>query len=96
MVSEGKTRVVELLIDFVEPVSRPGFSLHFLLLNPISNLHFIFNPKYNLLFLNLSLFRFATLHSTKRDLKSVKMLVPAPYLSFYYNNFSISFLIFLT
>ncbi len=34
---------------------RPEFSLHFLLLNPISNLHFIFNPKYSLLFLNFSL-----------------------------------------
>jgi len=48
-------------VRFVPPisvrssVSRPGFSLHFLLLNPISNLHFIFNPKYSLLFLNLSL-----------------------------------------
>lgn len=38
-------------------VSRPEFSLHFLLLNPVSNLHFIFNPKYSLLFLNLSLWR---------------------------------------
>ena len=35
-------------------VSRPDFSLHFLLLSPVSNLHFIFNPKYGLLFLNLS------------------------------------------
>ena len=31
-------------------MSRPDFSLHFLVLNPVSNLHFIFNPKYGLLF----------------------------------------------
>jgi len=36
-------------------LTRPEFSLHFSLLNPVSNLHFIFNPKYSLLFLNLSL-----------------------------------------
>ena len=36
-------------------LTRPSFSLHFLLLNPDSNLHFVFNPKYGLLFLNLSL-----------------------------------------
>ena len=37
-------------------VSRPEFSLHFLIINPVTNLHFIFNPKYCLLlFLNLSL-----------------------------------------
>jgi len=39
----------------VGQVSRPDFSLHFLVLNPVSNLHFIFNPKYGLQFLNLSL-----------------------------------------
>jgi hypothetical protein len=36
-------------------LTRPEFSLHFLVLNPVSNLHFIFNPKHGLLFLNLSL-----------------------------------------
>jgi len=36
-------------------LSRPDFSLHFLVLNPVSNLHFLFNPKYGLQFLNLSL-----------------------------------------
>ncbi len=30
-------------------MSRPEKSLHFLLLNPVTNLHFIFNPKYSLL-----------------------------------------------
>jgi len=31
-------------------MTRPKKSLHFLLLSPISNLHFILNPKYCLLF----------------------------------------------
>ena len=36
-------------------LTRPDFSLHFLLINPVSNLHLIFNPKYSLLFLKPSL-----------------------------------------
>jgi hypothetical protein len=31
-------------------MTRPKKSLHFLLISPISNLHFILNPKYCLLF----------------------------------------------
>jgi len=41
------------------PVARPKKSLHFLLVNPVTNLHIYFNPKYCLLFLTPSLFRFA-------------------------------------
>jgi len=36
-------------------LTRPKKSLHFLLVNPDSNLHIFFNPKCSLLFLNPSL-----------------------------------------
>ena len=36
-------------------LTRPKISLHFLIHNPVSNLHFNFNPKYCLQFLNPSL-----------------------------------------
>ena len=53
-------------------LTRPKKSLHFLFHNPVSNLQFNFNPKYCLQFLNPSLLRSATLHSTKRGLKPLK------------------------
>ena len=40
---------------FKHKVTRPKKSLHFLLVNPDSNLHIFFNPKCSLLFLNPSL-----------------------------------------
>jgi len=36
-------------------LTRPKISLHFLIHNPVSNLHFNFNPKYSLQFLIPSL-----------------------------------------
>jgi len=36
--------------DGKDDMTRPKKSLHFLLLSPNSNLHFILNPKYCLLF----------------------------------------------
>jgi hypothetical protein len=44
----GLANVCNVMI--LELLTRPKKSLHFLLISPVSNLHFILNPKYCLLF----------------------------------------------
>ena len=79
------------IVGGLTKLTRPEKSLHFLFLNPDSNLHFIFNPICSLQFLNPSLLRSATLH--KEGFKVAKKLPPMPFLPFLNNSFSISVLI---
>jgi len=55
-------------------LTRPEKSLHFTSHNPITNLQFIFNPKYSSQFLNPSLWSVA--ERSKEGFKTAKKLPP--------------------